>query len=820
MKKISHQQRNKTRNACILPAAALLLAVSQPAAAESIWSGVSGGSGGVALWGSPTNWAGNALPAAGDGVRFGTGFNSGATVNATGRRIVSTVLIDTTLNFTLANFGGVGDSIVLTNGSLDRTTASSGTQTISSEITIADNDFWNINGGGRLNITGSIHGDGSIGFDRSGNGILALSGVDNDVAFFHLNGGATRVNGGTLTIRHPVGADSMRVGEMAAMYVENGAVVNAIDQGSGGDAVVATTNTNGVIYVQGAGSRLNLPANLRLGDNGGTNSATAGTAFVETGAAMNVAGAIQLGNRNGDYGLLRVASGGSLTAHAVEAGVRPGGSANFVITGNGSAGTLNFLTLGGSSPSVNGGTGDMVVANDGALTIKSEFYFYNSGGAAIVSNGRLNVASLRHASGIKPVIRIADPLGGGTALTVGIDNSSSTFAGSITDEGGVPGSLAKVGNGTLTLTGTLSFSGRTEVGVGTLVLPNGLPLPGGTLSVGGALYAAGTINRAASIGGVLNPTDTLSIGDATSPGGFYLAEGTLNVGGNRVTLAASGDAIVDGVVTMSDGGRLGSTAGMLNGERINVAAGANATIAGKFSNFGTVNGPTSTSKSLTFSGIIDGFGTFTGNATLAGESNLGFTGPSNVPFEKLTLSDNSVVRCDVLKLGDTKFEDRITATAVTLDGELNARYNLNHPEDAPPAQGDVWTIISAGSITGKFDETTGRRINATTWLATIYGPTSVQLAVALPGDANLDGIVNISDFALLAGNFNVTGVDWTAGDFSGDGKVGIEDFAALASRFNQQIPADLPRGGSVPEPTVLSIGAAGILLRRTRRNWN
>lgn len=88
----------------------------------------------------------------------------------------------------------------------------------------------------------------------------------------------------------------------------------------------------------------------------------------------------------------------------------------------------------------------------------------------------------------------------------------------------------------------------------------------------------------------------------------------------------------------------------------------------------------------------------------------------------------------------------------------------------------------------------------------------------LYGDASLNGIVDISDFSILAANFNNTG-DWKDGDFNFDGVINISDFAQLAGNFNQSAIADLPRGAEVPEPVAVGfISAFAILSRRSRRN--
>jgi hypothetical protein len=55
----------------------------------------------------------------------------------------------------------------------------------------------------------------------------------------------------------------------------------------------------------------------------------------------------------------------------------------------------------------------------------------------------------------------------------------------------------------------------------------------------------------------------------------------------------------------------------------------------------------------------------------------------------------------------------------------------------------------------------------------------------LSGDVNRDGVVNGSDFAILAANFGKSGMSRDQGDLSQNGKVDGTDFALLASNFGK-----------------------------------
>jgi hypothetical protein len=100
--------------------------------------------------------------------------------------------------------------------------------------------------------------------------------------------------------------------------------------------------------------------------------------------------------------------------------------------------------------------------------------------------------------------------------------------------------------------------------------------------------------------------------------------------------------------------------------------------------------------------------------------------------------------------------------------------------------------------------------------------TAVLVRFTLPGDANLDRSVNISDLALLAAEFNRP-ARWSRGDFNYDNTTDIGDFAILASNFNQGLAAAAPPRVGVPEPAAAAAaaagtaGAIGLLRPRARR---
>jgi GH25 family lysozyme M1 (1,4-beta-N-acetylmuramidase) len=75
---------------------------------------------------------------------------------------------------------------------------------------------------------------------------------------------------------------------------------------------------------------------------------------------------------------------------------------------------------------------------------------------------------------------------------------------------------------------------------------------------------------------------------------------------------------------------------------------------------------------------------------------------------------------------------------------------------------------------------------AGTTMASNYNQTFFVLA----GDANRDRKVDLTDFTILASNFNQSSKTFSQGDFNYDGTVGLTDFTILASKFNQTLAAD------------------------------
>lgn len=105
---------------------------------------------------------------------------------------------------------------------------------------------------------------------------------------------------------------------------------------------------------------------------------------------------------------------------------------------------------------------------------------------------------------------------------------------------------------------------------------------------------------------------------------------------------------------------------------------------------------------------------------------------------------------------------------------------------------------------------------------------TIEVEYALLGDANLSGVVDGTDFGIVAANFNKGVSGWDEGDFNYDGVVDGTDFGDLASNFNKgaagaaavaaldEFAAEHGLLADVPEPGSLAAVAllAGVLQRR------
>src|SRR5262249_53350724 len=128
-------------------------------------------------------------------------------------------------------------------------------------------------------------------------------------------------------------------------------------------------------------------------------------------------------------------------------------------------------------------------------------------------------------------------LASAAVLTTGGNNSSTTFSGPITGNGG----LTKVGTGTFTLTGTSDYTGPTTINAGTLLVNGSQPGSAVRLNAGGPLGGSGTVGAINVTGGTLSPGSSPGI---LSGGNLTLdAASTLHAEVNGPTAGSNYDQV-------------------------------------------------------------------------------------------------------------------------------------------------------------------------------------------------------------------------------------------------------------------------------------
>ena len=77
----------------------------------------------------------------------------------------------------------------------------------------------------------------------------------------------------------------------------------------------------------------------------------------------------------------------------------------------------------------------------------------------------------------------------------------------------------------------------------------------------------------------------------------------------------------------------------------------------------------------------------------------------------------------------------------------------------------------------------------------VWVTNSANLTMAMPGDANDDGTVDINDLTIVLANYGQTGMTWAQGEFTGDGTVDINDLTIVLAHYGQTAGSSGRPGG-------------------------
>ena len=343
-----------------------------------------------------------------------------------------------------------------------------------------------------------------------------------------------------------------------------------------------------------------------------------------------------------------------------------------------------------------------------------------------------------------------------------------------------------------------------------------LILNGGMLTndVTGAVIEARVIAKAGST--IRASGGDLALGNGNALNGFY-CNCNLELDGNTVVLNDTNDAVFDSAALVTVGSK-GNPGTLVANNGLTLDFGANITgvgavdtpdeLAKPLINNGHISG-ISAFQQIELTGWIRGFGTLD-NVIITGTDDPGFS-PAKV--SRGSVSYNGTVR---IELGGTDpgfGHDQINHIQGDGLAGLGGTLAISLINNFTPDYNDSFTIMTFSSSSGRFDEYNGVFVNSAMTLLPIKGESDLTLIAALPGDGDLNGVVNFADFALIANNFNGSDTEWGQGNFDLNHTTNFADFVILANNFGSMVPAD----NTVPEPATLMLLIGVVLTLRTRR---
>jgi autotransporter-associated beta strand protein/T5SS/PEP-CTERM-associated repeat protein len=397
-----------------------------------------------------------------------------------------------------------------------------------------------------LTLAAAISGTGTL--TKQGTGVLTLTGNSSYT-------GGTTLHAGTLRVEND---NALGTGTLTALGgaldIQNGRTIgNAIDLqanltvnvdagpfatysgniGETGGAFGLTKTGAGALTLPGSntytGGTILSAGTLRVeNDNAlgtGTLTALGGTLDIQNGRTIGNAMDLQANlSLNVDAGPFATYSG-AIGETGGAFGITKTGGGTLNLTGN------NVYT---GATHVNAGT--LVAGSSTAFSHQSAFTV-GAGATLEVSDGGV-LAGIGSLAGAGNVL-IG---GGGSSLTVGLNNQSTTFSGIISGNG----SLTKQGTGVLTLPGTSTYTGATVVDAGGLIVNGSIASSSGLTVNGGFVGGTGTLPSTTIAGGALSPGNSI---------------GTINIGGN-LTFLAAGTYIVEVSPTAADRTNVTGTANL------------------------------------------------------------------------------------------------------------------------------------------------------------------------------------------------------------------------------------------------------------------
>jgi arabinogalactan endo-1,4-beta-galactosidase len=607
--------------------------------------------------------------------------------------------------------------------------------------------------------------------------------------------------------------------------------------------VVPPTSTLSVSGgVQSASASLAMSGSGILALSG--TSSIAGGVSVSAGQLNLIGGALTTPSITVSAGTLNV-NGGTLSA----TNLTDNGTASFTIATQSIAtlsgsGTLNLnptaLTISG------GGTFSGPIGGSGSLTVSGSTL-------EIASPGSIATASVSVSSGASLKVDSGATI---TSTPNFTDNGTATFNNAAASIGLLNGAgTLNLNPAALTVTNGGTFSGPISGG-GSIIVSGGtleIASPGSiaNTSVSVSSGAGLTVDSGAAISSATNLSDngTVSLASASQSIATLNGSGTLNLNPTALTISGGGtfSGPANGPGTMTLTGGMLTLGGSLGASAITVNASATLNI----------NGSVTANPALVSNGVTN----FAANAGTAGPAAVALASVNIGAVGEVTVNSSAMhANRSVVEVGSLTFANTPAAPAGLLnlmDNDMivhNGILSNITSEIAAAFNGGLWN--GGGGITSSAALTAGNTTLAavlndngtgtdTPLFTTFDGQPVVDSDVLVKytyfGDANLDGVVNGSDYAMIDNGFNSQNSPdplggWRNGDFNYDGVINGDDYLLIDNSFNTQGSVSLAEDSAgptemiatdttqidsstaVPEPAMGlgAFAAAAIFLRRNR----
>ena len=528
----------------------------------------------LVLGNANTGYTGNVTLQEGAILEYGNAnsLGTGATISVSNGSVLSISGVNSGRAVTIAG-GGMLAFQNNNNGVI------SGAVTLNGDATVRLQDWYGATVRNGL-ISGAISGTGSLSVNsgtgtngqlsvRSGNSYQGGTTVTNSTLAVDANntaGTQTPFGSGTVTVNGNGTVGKVLLGAGSVTGVNNSQVTIANN----------FVLSNAFLYAQD--QKQVLTGSISIASGGGI-----------LGSTYNAGGATEADK---GLALMGVVSGsGPITIQQTRISTGNNFNTGFVIFGNNSNTYSGTITINQNTTATEGGVYLGVNASNAlqsATVVTSPIVStaLRFGNSPIVFNTGLGSAAIGAISGSGNLVltgynQTTHAYGtDAIALTVGGNNSSTTYSGTIS---GI-GNLVKSGNGAMTLSAANTFSGTTSVTAGTLVMTHGLSLQNSVVAPSsGIVFDASVAGNAFTFGGLTGSSNLTLVDNASNAvsltfgntsadysGSIAASSAVTKAGGGTQTLSGSnsftsGINLTGGTLALGSGGAIGASGNIVFG---------------------------------------------------------------------------------------------------------------------------------------------------------------------------------------------------------------------------------------------------------------